>query len=189
MQRRFDPQQMETLLASGRRDLLDPTQLLALVPIRPYQTVADIGCAHGYFTIPLAKYLFDGRVYAVDIQQEMLDALSAHLQQINLTNVKLVCSTETVLGLEEDSLDGALLGFVLHEMKDRARLLTQVMELLQRGGWLAVLEWHKREMEEGPPLEDRLAREEVEELARAVGFRFVESRDVNAKQYMVLLRK
>ena len=180
-------------MGSLQGDLLDPTHLLALLPLRPYQVVADIGCGAGFFTIALAKYLFDGRVYAVDPDQEMLDALERKLREIRLNNVKLVRSIKDGLGLQEDSLDGVLLPFVLHGVPDTKALMSQVLSSLRRAGWMAVLEWHKQQPEEspvgGPPVEQRLLLQEVEELARAAGFRSLEHRDLTTRQYMVLARK
>ena len=169
--------------------MIDPAQLLALLPLRPYQTIADIGCSLGDFTISLAKYLFDGKVYAVDSQQKTLDTLATRLQQIRLTNVEMVRSTKRNIGLDQESLDGALMPFILHNAEDKEALLEQVLRALQRSGWLAVLEWHKKETAEGPPLEERLARQEVEELTKAAGFRSVERRNMSTGEYMVLLRK
>ena len=179
-------------MGSSRGDLLDPTRLLALLPLRPYQVIADVGCGPGYLTLALAKYLFDGRVYAVDTHQELLDALGARVRAIHLNNVKLVRSSEQGLGLKEESLDGALLPFVLHEATDKKALLAQVLSSLRPGGWMAVLEWHKKEEDvpaEGPPLEQRLTWEQVEELVRVAGFRSAEHRDLTTKQYMLLARK
>lgn len=180
-------------MGSSQGDLLDPTHLLALLPLRPYQVVADIGCGAGFFTIALAKYLFDGRVYAVDADQEMLDALGGKLRDVRLNNVKLVRSAKESLGLQEDSLDGVLLAFVLHGVPDKKAVVSQVLSSLRRGGWMAVLEWHKQQPEEspvgGPPVEQRLPLQEVEELARSGGFRSLEHRDLTTRQYMVLARK
>ena len=69
-----DPQKMDLMLSTERRKNLDTHRLLSLVPIHIHHVIADIGCGPGYLTIPLGKYLFDGKVFALDIQQEMLDA-------------------------------------------------------------------------------------------------------------------
>ena len=61
--------------------------------------------------------------------------------------------------------------------------------LLQNGGWCGVLEWYRKETEYGPPLEKRINPEELEQLAQEVGFQSKGWRDLNGKQYMVVLRK
>ena len=79
MAHKFDLANKENLLSKARQEMLDPQRVFSLLPLRPYQKVADVGCGPGFFTIPLAKYLFDGRVYAIDVEQQMLDALKERL--------------------------------------------------------------------------------------------------------------
>ena len=71
---KFDPAKLDRLLAPERYEQLDIHRILSLLPITHYQTVADIGCGPGFFTIPLAKTLWEGKMYALDIQEEMLEA-------------------------------------------------------------------------------------------------------------------
>ena len=51
----------------------DSQRLLSLVPIMPHHWVADVGCGVGKHTVPLGKYLFSGKVFALDVDQEKLD--------------------------------------------------------------------------------------------------------------------
>ena len=188
MPHKFDPKNIDALLSAERQNYLDPSRVMARLPLRPYQVLADIGCGPGYFTIPLAKYLFDGKLFAVDVQQEMLVAVKRELDRVRLTNVELVLSEEKKLPFEDDSLDGAFAAFMMHEADDRSALLEDTRRCLRGGGWLAMLEWHKREMDEGPPLEDRIDETELREAAQEVGFRLTASQSLNDRQYMVLMR-
>ena len=63
------------------------------------------------------------------------------------------------------------------------------MRCLRKSGWLVVLEWDKREMDEGPPESQRIDIDEMQTMMEKVGFRFRERRDLNGKQYMILARK
>ncbi|MBI4234241.1 MAG: class I SAM-dependent methyltransferase [Chloroflexi bacterium] len=179
----------ETVLAAEGGEFLDPMRVIAVIPIRPYHVVADIFCGSGSFTVPFAKYLFDGKVYAMDSQAEHLESLRKRLQELRLTNVELIHAEECSIPLKAEALDGAILPFTLHAVKERVRFLQVVHGLLKRGGWVAVLEWYKRETPDGPPLEERVGEEEAEKAAREAGFRFSEKRDINGKHYLVILRK
>ncbi|MEE8046795.1 MAG: class I SAM-dependent methyltransferase, partial [Dehalococcoidia bacterium] len=64
---------IQALLHPTLEETYDPQSLIALVPIHNDQKVADIGSGPGWLSIPLAKYLYSGTCYAVDIEQEMLD--------------------------------------------------------------------------------------------------------------------
>ena len=187
--RKFDPSKKDVLVSPQRREDLDTYRVMALLTLLPYHVVADIGCGPGYFAVALGKHVFDGKVYALDVQQEMLDATKEELERVYLTNVELVLSQEEKLPLEDDSLDGAFAAFVVHEANAAKTLLQETLRCLHKGGWLAILEWHKREMEEGPPLEERIDELELWEMAQDVGFRFTSRHSLNNSQYMFLLRK
>ncbi|MCS7206833.1 MAG: class I SAM-dependent methyltransferase [Dehalococcoidia bacterium] len=180
----------EQFLSKENWETLDPMRLVATVPIRTYHTIADLWCGKGYFTLPFAKYLFDGKVYALDPSPEHLEALRAQLQAVHLTNVEVVQSASLMPPLKPESVDGVLLFLVLTEVADKEGLLREAAQVIRRGGWAAVLEWQKREgQKDGPPLEERLSEDEVLALAQKVGFRASERRDVSSRHYLLILRK
>ena len=189
MPHKFDPTKKELLLSSQRRRDLDPQRVISLLPIMPYHIVADIGCGPGYFTVPLGKHVYDGRIYALDIQQEMLDAVRNETSIVHLTNVDLILNEESKLPLENDSLDGVLAAFVAHEFDDPDVMLVEALRCLHKGGWIALLEWYKRDMEEGPPQEDRIDQPELRGLAQKIGFRYTSVHHLNPNQYMILMQK
>ncbi len=186
---KFDPENKDVLVSRERRHTLDPHVVLSQIPIMSHHTVADIGCGPGYFTVPLAKYLFDGKVFALDVQREMLKATEDSLAKVNLTNVELKLSKETKLPLENETVDGALIAFVLQEASQPTRLLKDAVRCLKRSGWLVVLEWHRREMEEGPPLAQRIDEDKMRQMTDSLGLRVRAHRNLNGAQYMMLLRK
>ena len=186
---KFDPKNKELLVSQDRRNALDVYKLLRIFPILSHHTVADVGCGPGFFTIPMAKMVFDGKIYALDVQDEMLDAVRAEVAKVNLTNVDVVKSQEKKLPLEDESIDGVVAAFVLQEATSPRTLLKEAMRCLKNHGWLVVLEWYKREMEEGPPVSQRIDMDEMKELTAKAGFRVRETRDLNGKQYMVMARK
>lgn len=180
----------EQFLAKENWETLDPMRLVAALPIRTYHTIVDLWCGSGYFTVPFAKYLFEGKVYAIDPDANALEALRKQLEGVHLTNVELVKGESLAQVLKPESVDGALLFLVLTEVEDKEGVLRQAAQVLRRGGWAAVLEWQKREgQKDGPPLEQRLSEEEVIALAQKVGFRASERRDVSNRHYLLILRK
>src|SRR5919201_1315272 len=92
--RKFNPANLERQLGEERRRSLDPEDYLDLLALRPDMVVADVGCGPGYFTLPLARRLPQGRVLACDIQQEMLDVLRQRVSEAGLTNVETARSAE-----------------------------------------------------------------------------------------------
>jgi ubiquinone/menaquinone biosynthesis C-methylase UbiE len=189
MPHKFDPENKDLLLSAERRQSLDIHYVMSIIPVLRYHTVADIGCGPGYFSVPLGKHLFDGKVFALDIQQEMLDAAKKQLDRIHLTNVELMLTEEAKLPLEDDSIDGALVSFAIHEADNPKTMLAEAKRCLRIDGWLALLEWHKREMESGPPLEDRIDEADLRQMAEKAGFRHLTRHSLNKDQYMLVMNK
>ncbi|MDP6102559.1 MAG: class I SAM-dependent methyltransferase [Dehalococcoidia bacterium] len=189
MPKTLDIANKDALPAPKRRNSLDPDRVISMIPIRPYHVVADIGCGPGYFSVPLAKYVNQGRLYAMDTKEKILDACRQRLSEVHLNNVEVLQCGPKKLPLDKDSVDGAFLAFVLNEVRDRNGLLTEAGRSMHKGGWLAILEWHKQATEEGPPLEDRISEEEAKELGQKAGLRYVSERDLNGQNYLILFRK
>ena len=188
MPKKFSPSKKDILTAPERYEKLDPQRVMSLLPLLVYQTVADIGCGPGYFTVPLAKYLFDGKVYALDIQQKMVDAAKESTRIINLTNVHFERSRENKLPLDEDCLDGAFVAFVLHEANRPHTFLKEVKRCLRKGGWLAVLEAGKQDFSKKTDSTDS-KETNLRDIVKELGFRFISRHSLNDGKYMLLMRK
>ena len=179
IQRLLDPQRAATL---------DTLAIMSFSEIGHRDRVADIGCGPGYFTIPLAKALVDGRLYAIDIDGEMLNACRERVVQARMGNVEILKSEEFDFPLESGSLDGIFMAFVIQQSPDKPRFLQAARRLLRTRGWGTILEWYKQETPTGPPLERRVDPLELEKLVKTAGFRYRGWRDLNGEQYMMTLR-
>ena len=168
---------------------LDPLRLFAQLPLRPYHCVLDLRCGNGHLTIPMAKSLFDGRVYARDGSAAALDELKQRLAQARLSNVTLVSTEKEQQSIGDDTLDGVLVPFALHQTADREGLLREFLPKLKRSAWVAIVEWQKGQAAVGPPDEERIAEADVMALAKTVGLRISGRRTLTSNYYLVLLRK
>ena len=180
---------IQRLLAPSRTQSLDFFMILSLCGINLHDTVAEIGCGPGFFTLPLAKYLVTGKLYALDIDEEMLEACRNRLVEARMGNVEILKCQEFDFPLDQESVNGAFLAFVIQQSSDKTRFMRAVRELIRPRGWCTVLEWYRIETEEGPPLERRIDPAEMETIAEESGFRHLSWRDINGEQYMTLLRK
>ena len=178
---------IERLLRPERTETLDPFRVLSLCPVNPRDTVADIGCGPGYFTLPLAKFLINGRILALDTSDEMIEACQSRLDEARMGNVEVMKCGEYDFPVATASVDGLFIAFVVHHPDDRERFLTAAKEILKTGGWCFILEWHKKETESGPPQERRITPDELRQFAQSSGFRVQGSRDINEEHYMMTL--
>ena len=98
---------IQKLLSRERSESLDSFLVLSLSEINPHDTVADIGCGPGFFTVPLAKFLVNGKVYTLDIDDGMLSACREQVAQARMGNVDVLKCEEFAFPLEPGSVDGA----------------------------------------------------------------------------------
>ena len=116
-----------------------PEQLLSALQIRPGATVADIGSGTGYFTWRLAQHVgTQGKVYAVDVQQSMLDLTKAAVAAHKLSNVEYVLATESSPRLPERSVDFVFIAYAYHEFGDPDAVMAAIRRALKPGGRVLV---------------------------------------------------
>jgi ubiquinone/menaquinone biosynthesis C-methylase UbiE len=188
MPNKFDTRKKDVLLSDERLEALRPEELLRDLGLGAGQTVADIGCGPGFFTLPAARIVGEqGHVFAADVQGEMLTAVRARAAEAGLANIRVVKTSDTEIPMPAASCDFVLLFFVLHEIDQRAHFLHRAARLLKPEGRLAVMEWRRSEQMEGPPQADRIDPEELEADAQAAGLHVAEQREVNDRQYLALL--
>jgi ubiquinone/menaquinone biosynthesis C-methylase UbiE len=126
----------------SREQQENPSKAVAALGLKPRQVVADIGAGTGYYTRKMAQIVgTNGLVYAVDIQQEMLDLLTNKLAELDIHNVKPVLGTITDPKLPPGSLDLALLVDVYHEFDHPYEMIEAICRALKPAGRLIFVEF------------------------------------------------
>lgn len=125
-----------------REEEEQPNELIRLLELKPGQTVADIGAGSGYFSWRMARHVGPkGRVFANDIQPEMLVILRTNMSSRQVTNVVTVQGSSTNVNLPSASLDLALLVDVYHECDHPREVIASLCEALKDGGRLVLVEY------------------------------------------------
>lgn len=118
-----------------------PNEIIKQLNITTGSKVADVGCNEGYFTIKIAQVVQNtGIVYAVDISQNKLEKLKAHLKSRQLTNVNLILGKEDNPLLPEKALDAVLIVDTYHEMDAHEEMLRHIHQSLKPDGRLVLCE-------------------------------------------------
>jgi len=119
-----------------------PSKMLELLACKPGEVVADVGAGSGYHALRIAKTVGAvGRVYAVDIQTEMLEIIRAKAKKQGLKNVEPVLGTETDPKLPEGRIDTVLLVDVYHEFSHPYEMMEAIVKALKAGGRVALVEF------------------------------------------------
>jgi len=127
-----------------RRFQQPPDKLIKRSGVKEGMKALEIGCGSGAYTTFVARAVGEnGKVYALDIEQKMLDQLKRKLEKPenrDIKNIELVNKSAYELPFEDKSLDLVYMITVLQEIPDRNRTLSEVKRVLKPGGFLAVTE-------------------------------------------------
>lgn len=197
--RLFPPLDLGLLEGPDREAWQKPDLIMDALGIADGGVVADMGAGGGWFTIRLARRVGpNGLVYAQDIQEQMIDAISRRVQRENLRNVRTVLGTATDPRLPT-GLDAVLIVDSFHEMDEKPdvilALLRNIAGVLKPLGRLGIVDFTPGDGGPGPAAEERV--DEAKVIARAADaglklqrrelvppyqFLLVFSRDPNARR-------
>jgi ubiquinone/menaquinone biosynthesis C-methylase UbiE len=132
------------LLASPLRKLMQNPAKILEPHIRPGMATIDVGCAMGFFSLPMGRLVGpDGKVICIDIQEKMLETLKKRAAKAGLADRMdiRVCPQES-LGIDDlaGQVDVALAFAVAHEMPDSGHMLREIFAALKPGGRLLLAE-------------------------------------------------
>ena len=186
--RLFAPQDLGLLEPPDREAWQKPDQVMDALHIAEGTTVADLGAGGGWFTSRLARRVGQsGRVYAVDVQQLMIQAIVRRMQREGLTNV------EPVLGdLDDPKLpakaqpDAVLIVDAYHEMAHPVVVLRNVMRTLKPRGRIGIIDYREGEGGPGPGPEERVPPGVVIAQAETAGLKLVEQHKFLPYQYFLI---
>ena len=152
--------------------------------------IVDFGCGYGTFTIPVAQ-IVKGKVYSIDIEQEMIKETKRKAEQKKLENVEVILRdfVSKGSGLEKESVDYVMLFNILHTDKPE-RLLKEAYRILRDGGKLGIIHWnYDSTTPRGPPMEIRPKPEQCIKWARNSGFNHPIEYDLKPYHYGIVLTK
>ncbi len=123
-----------------RRRLNDPVKTLRAAGLQAGQSVLEVGCGTGFFTIPAARLVGDtGLVHSIDVYPPAIEHVAQKVQEAGLTNVKLTLADALATGLRDSDFDLILLlGVIPSPTLPLDRLLPEMYRLLKPDGELAV---------------------------------------------------
>lgn len=165
---------------------LDPTQLVAQFDLQSGARVADLGAGSGSFSLAAARAVGEaGRVYAVEVQKELLERLQGEALRARLHNIEVLWGDmERPMGthLKEESIDAAIAAHIFFQLDDRAGFAEETKRILRQGGKLFFIE-NAGVLGQGMPEREVLA------LFGAHGFSVVKRIEAGRGQYGILFKK
>jgi len=184
----FAPQDLGLLETPDRAQWQKPEQIMDALGIADGSIVAEVGAAGGWFTIRLARRVGpNGRVYAEDIQPEMIDGIKRRVQRENLPNVFAVLGSASDPRLPH-GLDAVLIVDAYPEMEDPVTLLKHVEASLKPQGRIGVVDFRPGSGGPGPLPKERVDPQAVIEAAAAAGLQLT-ARETLPFQFLLVFGK
>lgn len=185
-----DPQEYIAMLEDPARDAYQkPEAVVAALGLRPGEAVADIGSGSGYFTLRLAGAVGPaGRVYAVDVDPNMVRHLNHRVRDARVDNVRSVLADPDDPLLAEASIDRFFVCDTWHHIEDQAKYLALMKKMLRPGGKVVMIDFKKEATPVGPPLGMRIAKEDLVKQMQAAGFFLAAEHTFLPHQYFLVFR-
>ncbi|MEM1229302.1 MAG: methyltransferase domain-containing protein [Pseudomonadota bacterium] len=163
--------------------------LISKLPLRSSDVVADIGAGTGYFSFPVATRVPDGRVYAVDIQPEMLAIISERARSAGIANVEPVLGDEQSVRLPAAVLDLAFIVDAYHEFSHPREMGTSLVRALKPGGLLVLVEYRAEDPSVPIKTLHKMSEAQVRREVTALGLRWERTESYLPQQHVLVFRK
>ena len=189
--RLFDPKDLGQLDGPDRDAWQRPDQIMDALRIGDGSVVADLGAGGGWFTVRLARRVGpNGRVYAEDIQRQMIESISRRVEREELKGrVIPTLGTASDPGLPAGALDAVLIVDAYHEMEQPVQLLRNLAGSLKRDGRIGIVGFTNEGGGPGPPMDERVDPQRVISDAGSAGLRLASRERFLRYQYMLIFER
>jgi ubiquinone/menaquinone biosynthesis C-methylase UbiE len=167
-----------------------PEKALDALNLKPGMVVADIGAGVGYMSLRMAKRVGpSGKVYANDLQPEMLAKLRENASHAKINNVVTVLGDVTDPKLPANAMDLVLLVDVYHEFSQPQQMLRKIRETLKPDGRLVLLEYRAEDPNVPIIAEHKMTVTQVKTELEAEGFILQPVIETLPRQHILILTK
>lgn len=153
----------------------DPNTIVPQLHIELGASVADLGAGTGAYSLVLAKAVGpNGKVYACDVQKDMLTRLENDMRDRGITNIQpVLANIESHLGtkLRDQSVDWVIIANVLFQVEDKKGFLKEVERILKPNGSVLVVDWTESFGNLGPHPGSVISPGDAENLATTAGLK------------------
>ncbi|NOT58671.1 MAG: methyltransferase domain-containing protein [Acidobacteria bacterium] len=166
-----------------------PDRVVKEMNLKPTDVVADVGAGTGYFAFRFARAVPQGKVYAVDLQPEMLNLIETRKREFKAENVIGVQSTEQDARLPANAVDVVFMADVYHEFAYPFEMMQSILKALKPGGRIIQIEY--RGEDPNVPIKPlhKMTVKQVRKEQEFVGLKFVEVKNFLPQQHFIVLEK
>ena len=176
------------MLEDPKRDAYQkPHEVLTALEIKQGEVIADVGAGSGYFTFRLAHHVGDtGKVYAIDVSPDMILHLNRRIRDLKASNVSSILADPDDPLLPERSVNRFFFSDSWHHIENQAKYLSLMKKMVKPGGEIVMIDFHKKELPVGPPMQMKIAREDLIKQMEGNGFRLTKEHTFLPYQYFLV---
>ena len=179
---------LEKLEGPDREAWQKPDRLIAAFGLRPGDVACDVGAGPGYLALRMARAVgTGGEVYAIDVEPRMVEALRRRAREAGMKNIRAILAMPGRGALPPRRCHLILIVNTFHHFPDGAAYLRGLASRLVPGGRIVVVDFHRRELPVGPPIEHKVSRADFLAVAREAGLERIRERRFLPYQYFVEL--
>lgn len=164
-----------------------PEEVVDALKLSPRSAVADIGAGTGYFSVRIAKRIPEGKLFAADVEPDMVRYLGERARREHLANLIPVQAAADTANLPEPA-DLIFIVDTYHHIGNRMEYFAKLRSSLRPDGRLAIVDF-KADSPSGPPAGHRIPPERVTEELKAAGYTLAETPEFLPRQYFLIFRK
>lgn len=173
----------------AREEWQKPGLVVRSLLLKPGMNAADIGAGTGYFNRHLAEAVGPGgKVYAADLEPKMVAYMGERAKREETPNVVPLLAAADDPELPAGAIDMILIVNTYHHFDDRLAYFGRLKAALKPGGRIAVIDFLKKELPVGPPLEHKLDRDQVVAEMDAAGYDLIREPEFLPYQYFLIFQ-
>ena len=183
-----DPKAYIGALEDPKRDAYQkPHEVIHALNLKSGEVIADIGAGSGYFTFHLARHVGDkGKVYAVDVSPEMILHINRRIRELKANNVVTLLADPDDPLLPDRSVNRFFFSDSWHHIENQSKYLSLMKRMLKPSGEVVMIDFHKKELPVGPPMQMKIAREDLIKQLDGNGYRLTKEHTFLPYQYFLV---
>ncbi len=170
----------------------DPLKIIEQLNISDDAHVADFGCGTGIYSIAIAKKLINGKVFAIDVQKDMIERLANIVKSENINNLRPVwgdIDENNGSRLRENSIDLVILVNTLFQITNKKKLFEEAFRVMKSGSEIMIVDWAESFGNIGPREDHIIGENTAKLLIEENGFVFEKDIEVGDHHYGFIARK
>jgi ubiquinone/menaquinone biosynthesis C-methylase UbiE len=180
---------ISALESSERDSYQKPEEVLEALQLKTGEVIADIGAGSGYFSFRLAREVGEsGKVYAVDINPDMILHMNRRSREASIDNIVTILSDPDDPLLREDIVDRVFICNTWHHIDAQKKYLSLLRKSLKPNGQIIMIDFEKKELPVGPPLEMKIAKTSLISQMESAGFALLAEHHFLPYQYFLIFR-